>query len=241
MVAAFADRDLPLFAAYYRRALPRFIKVKQLLDAGALGRLHTVRFHYASDNQAAAGNPVAWRFLAEHAGGGLFMDMGPHPVDLFDFWFGPLKITQASAGNKARAYAVEDHIRAQFTAPGLAEHGVRGIEGAMTLDFAAAPADAFLLAGDAAELRFSCFGNEPLRLRHADGRSETFDLPNPPHVAQPLIQTVVNALRGTGECPGTAASALRAQQVMDDILNDYYGGREDHFWTRPWPGVSPKG
>ncbi len=83
----------------------------------------------------------------------------------------------------------------------------------------------------------SCFGNEPIRLMMADGNHLMFDLPNPPHVAQPLIQTVVNELLGIAQCPSTGETGLRAQEVMDLALTTYYGGREDDFWTRKWPGA----
>jgi hypothetical protein len=32
-------------------------------------------------------------------------------------------------------------------------------------------------------------------------------------------------------------SALRTQVIMDQALRAYYGGREDGFWTRKWPGA----
>ena len=66
----------------------------------------------------------------------------------------------------------------------------------------------------------------------------TFDRPHPPHVQQPLIQTVVDDLLGRGVCPSTGESARRTSQVMDQVLAAYYGGRDDEFWMRPdtWPG-----
>jgi len=57
-------------------------------------------------------------------------------------------------------------------------------------------------------------------------------------VAQPLIQSVVDDLLGRGECPSTGESARRTSRVMDRVLDAYYGGRGDAFWSRPqtWPG-----
>ena len=84
---------------------------------------------------------------------------------------------------------------------------------------------------------FSCFGNEPIRLLwpNLDIREE-FDIPYPQHVAQPMIQTIVDELNGVGKCPSTGESGLRAQVLMDQALEGYYGGREDGFWERKWPG-----
>ena len=83
----------------------------------------------------------------------------------------------------------------------------------------------------------SVFGNEPVQLTTAAG-VEAFDLPNPPHIQQPLIQTIVDQLQGHGQCPSTGMTAARTARVMDQVLTDYYGTRDDAFWTRPqtWPG-----
>jgi len=101
------------------------------------------------------------------------------------------------------------------------------------------------ITGTDAALRMSTFGEEPVELHPRDGGEvETFALPHPPHVQQPLIQSIVDELRGrtapggdTG-CPSTGRSAARTAKVMDDAVRGYYGGREDAFWDRPesWPG-----
>lgn len=67
---------------------------------------------------------------------------------------------------------------------------------------------------------------------------ELFDLPNPRHIQQPLIHSIVDQLNGQGQCPSTGVTALRTAKVMDQVLESYYGGRDDAFWTRPetWPG-----
>lgn len=85
------------------------------------------------------------------------------------------------------------------------------------------------------------FTADPVRLETTRG-TELFDIPNPPHVAQPLIQTVVDDLLGRGTCPSTGESGRRTSAVMDTVLADYYGGRIDAFWERPasWPGA-PRG
>lgn len=76
-----------------------------------------------------------------------------------------------------------------------------------------------------------------MKLETAKG-VEVYDIPNPPHVAQPLIQTIVDELLGRGTCPSTGESGRRTQAVMDRVLGAYYGGREDAFWERveTWPG-----
>jgi 1,5-anhydro-D-fructose reductase (1,5-anhydro-D-mannitol-forming) len=225
MLGAFARSGTPLFVAYYRRALPRFLGAKELIDGGALGAIESIRYEYARVHENVAELP--WRLQAEHSGGGLLLDLGSHALDLIDFLLGPLENVQGTADNRAGKYDVEDAISIDFTLPG-------GARGSARWDFASeAHTDDLVIQGARDTLTLSVFGSAPLRLG-----SRAFDLPNPPHVQQPLIQTVVDALQGRGTCPSTGASAARTSRVMDQALWGYYGSRDPGFWLRPetWPG-----
>ncbi len=97
--------------------------------------------------------------------------------------------------------------------------------------------DMLLITGTEGRLQLSVFGNEPVRLVRAGDVTE-IERPNPQHIQQPLIQTVVDDLLGRGRCPSTGESAARTSRVLDEALAGYYGGRDDPFWLRPdtWPG-----
>jgi 1,5-anhydro-D-fructose reductase (1,5-anhydro-D-mannitol-forming) len=233
---AFADADLPLFVAFYRRALPRFLKAKELVESGRMGRVTAVRYRYeASAHRRTDPANLPWRVQAAEAGGGLFLDLGCHTLDILDFILGPLQEVTGRAVNLATPHEVEDGVCLTFTTTG-------GALGVATWNFAAdAHQDEIEIIGTDGRVVLSTFGSEPVLLRRG-GESEEFDLPNPPHIQQPLIQTIVDELRdklhGRGQCPSTGRSALRTAQVMDAALEGYYGGRGDDFWLRPqtWPG-----
>ncbi|HYD85517.1 MAG TPA: Gfo/Idh/MocA family oxidoreductase, partial [Opitutus sp.] len=92
MIAACAAAKQTLFVAYYRRALPRFLKVRELVEGGAVGRLTGVNYRMATTTPANA-DPAkgAWRVSAAESGGGLFLDVGSHVLDFLDFCVGPLE------------------------------------------------------------------------------------------------------------------------------------------------------
>ena len=48
---------------------------------------------------------------------------------------------------------------------------------------------------------------------------------NPPHVHQPLIQTIVDELAGVGRCESTGESGARASWVLEQCVAGYYGTR----------------
>ncbi len=46
--------DVPVFVAYYRRALPGFLKVKELIENGSIGKVHFLQlqfFKYPSEDE----------------------------------------------------------------------------------------------------------------------------------------------------------------------------------------------
>jgi predicted dehydrogenase len=177
---------------------------------------------------------LPWRLQAEHAGGGLFLDLASHTLDILDFFLGPLQDVDGRAANLASPYDVEDRVVLQFRTGA-------GALGTGSWNFAShVNEDVTVVTGTDGELRLSTFGAEPVEL-HTAGEGEQFDLPNPPHIQQPLIQTVVDALHGRGACPSTGVSAARTSQVMDRVLASYYGSRESGFWRHPelWPGRRP--
>jgi predicted dehydrogenase len=227
MIEAFAQAKRPLFVAYYRRALPRFRAVKRLLQEGALGEIAAIDYRMTAPHHRRPGD---WRVTAEEAGGGHFLDVGSHVVDLIEFLFGPLEDVSGSAERAGPVGDVEDRVTMSFRAG--------AVPGSGRWDFASEEAtDLMTVTGLRGTLRFSIFGDEPLAWAHA-GSSESLSYPNPPHVQQPLIQSVVDELLGRGACPSTGESARRATAVMDKVLAGYYGGRDDAFWSRPetWPG-----
>ncbi len=232
MISAFAAAKQKLFVAYYRRAMPRFEKVRELATGGAIGRLTGITYRFATPTPANS-DPAqnAWRVAAAHAGGGLLLDVGSHVLDFLDHCVGPLEDVQGRAARHSAAIDVEDAVAMTFRT-------ATGALGAASWNFCtAAKEDTLEFLGTAGRVSFNVFNAEPIRLETARG-VEQFAIPNPEHVAQPLIQLITDELLGHGTAPSTGESARRTQLVMDRVLDAYYGGRTDEFWTRPttWPG-----
>jgi predicted dehydrogenase len=216
MVAACKAAGVPLWVAYYRRCLPRFLKVKELLEAGMIGapRSVTVRF-YRDWVQPADHHDLPWRVQPEVAGGGFFVDLAAHTLDYLDYFFGPITQAQGYAANQGGYYQAEDMVTGSFVfANGVHGVGIWGFDSYHRLDETE-------IIGNRGKLTFSSFGVEPIRLTTTDGITD-FPEPTPVHVQQPLIQTIVDELNGQGHCPSTGESAARTSWVMDQMLQGYY-------------------
>lgn len=232
MVEAFRDAGLKLYAAYYRRGLPRFLKVKEALEAGTVGTITGLSYRYTEPyHREVKAGALPWRLQAEHSGGGLFMDLGCHTLDLLDFLFGPLRDVSGRAVNRASDYGVEDTVSMDFVFGD-------GALGTASWNFAGGVSeDRIEITGTEGRIACSTFGAEPIEITTRRGE-ERFPFKNPYHIQQPLIQTVVDDLLDRGGCPSSGESAARTAAAMDAVLSQYYGGREDAFWTRPerWSG-----
>jgi predicted dehydrogenase len=213
MIAACRAAAVPLFVAYYRRALPRFLKIKQLVDSGAIGeaRFVSVTFYQPTDLEGLKSTPLPWRVIPELSGGGLFVDLASHILDFLDYVFGPIVSVEGYASNQAGLYPAEDIVTGTFRFKS-------GVHGVGSWCFTAADkCDLTRIVGGAGEISFSTFDANPIVLTTAAGVSE-FRIDYPPHIEQPLIQTVVDELNGYGVCPSTGESAARTSWVMDQML-----------------------
>jgi predicted dehydrogenase len=225
MVDACAAARVPLFVAYYRRALPRFLAVKRLLDERAIGRVRLVRVVHdqpPGPAEAAGGGALPWRVRPEVSGGGLFVDVGCHTLDLLDFLLGPISDVSGDARNAGGLYEAEDTVTARFR---LGDE----IQAVGAWCFVAPRREERVqILGARGEISFSVFAEAPVRLLR-DGIEEAQEIPHPPHVQQPLIQTIVDELRGEdagrARCPSTGQSALRATWAVDRVLARHRAGR----------------
>ena len=213
---AFRTAGVPLFAAYYRRALPRFVEVRRLLETGAIGQVSAIHVN-VSEPLARGDKASGWRFDPSVAGAGLFLDLASHCIDLLDFFLGPIARVGGFAVNTGGAYAAEDVTAAAFRFE-------RGVLGTGVWNFNADRSiDTIVVTGSGGELQTPVFTDGDVVVR-SGGREQVLPLRNPPHVHQPLIQTIVDELRGRGRCESTGDSGARATWVMDRCLEGYYGG-----------------
>jgi predicted dehydrogenase len=217
MVEVFQAKQLPLFVAYYRRALPRFLHVRDLLRRGVLGTLssvHIVQYDFLAVGPQAEG----WRFNPEVAGAGLFYDLASHGFDLLDFLLGPITAASGYATNTGGSYAAEDVTVACFGfASGLVGTGVWNFNADRNEDLVT-------VTGSEGTLRVPVFADLDVVVSRG-GREERFEFRNPPHVHQPLVQTVVDQLLGRGVCESTGESAARTSRVLERCVEGFYRPR----------------
>jgi predicted dehydrogenase len=209
---------VPVFVAYYRRSLPGFLKVKELIENGSIGKVIFARIElYKSPSKDELDGTLSWRVDPKFSGGGHFFDLASHQMDYLDYLFGPVKNVKPLALNNAGLYKAEDFVSAIF------EFGNK-ITCTGTWCFSAglpAGRDIIEIIGDKGLIKFSCFNFEPVILENGEGRKE-FENIRPENVQICLIDQVVKAISGKGDSPSTGITAARTSRVMDETVKKYY-------------------
>ena len=215
MIDACRTAGVPLFTAYYRRSLPKFLKVKELLEQGVIGEVRLVSVHllWSPRPEDLRKEDLPWRVLPEISGGGYMVDVGSHQLDLLDFFFGPIESVCGRKGNQAGWYPAEDIVCAHFRFSS-------GVLGSAIWCFTLSnttPMDRMEVVGSSGKITYTTFDSSPIRLETVEG-TQDIELPWPQHVQQPHIGTIVNELCGIGTCPSTGISGARTTRIIDEIL-----------------------
>lgn len=219
---------LPVFVAYYRRALPGFLLVKKMIDEGKIGKVKFIQiqlFKYASADEKAGRLP--WRVNPALSGGGHFFDLACHQLDWLDYVFGPVREVRSVVLNQAGLYRAEDFVTANFLFQ-------EKIVAAATWSFTVSPEnsrDIIEIFGSEGSIKFSTFDFIPIVVTTSAGQ-EVFENERPEHVQYYLINKIVQALHGRGESPSTGITAARTSRVMDDVVREYYKAKGERPSTQ---------
>lgn len=197
--------------AHYRRQQPVFLKLKDLLQNKAIGK---VRFVDLKMLQSPKSNLIAaseenWRVNPAVSGGGLFHDLAPHQLDLMTYFFGAVKEASGFALNQGGFYPADDLVTGHV----LFKNNVvfNGLwcfsvpEGEQQ--------DLCTIMGSEGKISFPVFGMEITLSKN--GKEEKFSFEPLQHVQQPMIAKVVQYFLGKGPNPCSIQDALGSMEVMD--------------------------
>lgn len=207
---------VPCFVAYYRRYLPYFQKVKEIIKSGTIGNVVNVQVRFSvppRDLDFQSGKEMPWRLQPDIAGGGYFYDLAPHQIDLLQNLFGVITRAHGYPANRAHLYQAEDTLSACF----FFESGIPGSGSWCFVGHESAKEDCIEVIGEKGSLSFSVFTYQPIEVITSEGKN-SITVPNPPYVQLPLIKSVIEHLQGIGKCDCTSVSATAVNWVLDRVL-----------------------
>ncbi|MFD0796539.1 Gfo/Idh/MocA family protein [Maribacter chungangensis] len=202
-----------LTVAHYRRKLPAFEKVKQLLGEGAIGKVQCadIQILQPRKSELIADTDDNWRLRPEVSGGGYFYDIAPHQIDLMYHYFGVIKGVAGFSSSDNTIELVDDLVNGII-------HFESGVQFRGIWNFTASGVnkkEECVIYGAEGSIRFSFYGEE-VQLQHNNG-TEVFSFKNPDHVQQPMIAAVVDYFLDKAENPCPVEDGLVVMQTMEQL------------------------
>ncbi len=209
---AFEAKGIPLFIAYYRRSLPRFLQIKQWLDNGQIGEVRHIQWQKTkAPNDIDLSKQYNWRTDAAIAKGGYFDDLASHGLDLFNFLLGDIVEVNGLATNQLGLYTAFDTVSANWVHKG-------GATGTGNWNFGTYHRrDKVEILGSEGSIRFAVLDEAPIELENASGH-QVLEIPHPVHIQEFHVENIKNHLMENGEHPSTGKNGLHTSWAMDKIL-----------------------
>lgn len=193
--------------AHYRRKLPVFIKVKELLDSNIIGKVSLVSIDIKQSINASliAKTEMNWRLNPEISGGGYFHDIAPHQIDLMCHYFG--EVLSIKKGD------IKENISSKNLVSGevLFKNDVQ-FKGSWNFN-ASEDVDNCTVYGENGSISFSFYGNEIIV--SVDGKNQNYLYSNPKHIQQPMIEETVEYFLGNNLNPCSVKEAAVVTKIMD--------------------------
>ncbi len=202
-----------LAVAHYRRALPMYFYIKELIDNGEIGNVRSVQIKTWKDARPEQQENSAdnWRVNPQLSGGGYFHDLSPHQLDLMLFYFGIPKHYSGFSVNQAGIYNAADHTCGSV----IFENGVV-VNGSWCFNVASsAYTDDCLIVGSKGSISFPFFtAPYTVTLTTEKGQStKTFEQPQ--HIAYPMVEKIVRYFNGEGNNPCGIEDAIVLMDIID--------------------------
>jgi len=212
MADAAAQNNGKLIVAHYRRRLPMFLKVKEMLEQQAIGDIRTVQMRLWQSRKPGLVTTKAsanWRTNPAISGGGYFHDLAPHQLDLMLYFFGEPEHYSGFSLNQTGDYPADDAVC------GLIRFRNKVVfNGSWCFSVAEGDnADLCEIVGSTGKISFSVFGNT-VTLKTAVGE-DTLTFQHPENIQHPMITSVVAYLRNEEPNPCTIDEAVTLMKIMD--------------------------
>lgn len=211
---AFAEKNISLFVAYYRRSLPRFEQIKNWIDSKTIGDIRHVRWHLSKPtSELDRSGEYNWRTDVKIATGGYFDDLASHGLDLFIHYFGTIKEVSGVSLNQQQLYTSKDAVAAYW----LHESGITGSGSWNFGSFERE--DVVEIYGSKGKITFSVFENTPLILKTKEGESAHI-VENPENIQLYHVEKIREHLLGNQTHPSSGLTASHTSWVMDKITGN---------------------
>ncbi|MDC7219386.1 MAG: Gfo/Idh/MocA family oxidoreductase [Spirochaetales bacterium] len=211
------ELGIPVYVAFYRRGLEKFLKIKELLDRGTIGPIRYINITHTEPVKPVETDKKTqpWRVKPEISGGGKFLDMAVHVLDCLALFFGEFESMEGHVQNLGGYYGADDTISAVFRFKS-------GLCGAGNWCFVADKQENEVqIIGEKGRIVYDGMSVKEFRLI-LDGKEKTYQFEKPEHIAMPYEQALVYEILGQKKSHADFDQALSLTKVMSSLLAVYY-------------------
>jgi predicted dehydrogenase len=202
-----------LTVAHYRRQLPLFKKVKELLNERIVGDVKLANMQMLQPHQSPLITETAdnWRVNPAISGGGLFHDLAPHQLDLMLYFFGDVKNAHGLSANQGNYYKADDIVQGSI----LFENKTV-FNGVWCFTVPTEETrDSCEIIGENGKLSFSIFKHDKLYIKLNGQAKQEVSFEIPQHVQQPMIDKVVKYFLDEEPNPCRGEEGVEVMRLID--------------------------
>ena len=213
MIAASQHYNVPAVVAHYRRELPLFKRVKEIIDTGGIGDAQVIQLNLfqSPKNTNAAEN---WRVNPAVSGGGNFFDLAPHQLDIIYWIFGTPQLTAGQSLNQGKHYDAPDiTVLSAVFRNDIIFQGMWSFNSPVHEQ-----RDSCKIIGTKGTLEFPFFASfqkATLQIIDLDKNSAKEEFVFPENIQQPMIEQVVSYFQGLRGNPCSLDEALITLRMME--------------------------
>ena len=210
-VAKNADGKLSI--AHYRRALPMFLFIKDLLDKKAIGDVRTVQIRMWQKRKPnlVAETKENWRVDPAVSGGGYFHDLAPHQLDLMLYFFGVPEKMYGFSLNQSKPTAADDHV----TGTALFPNNVV-LNGSWSFNVDEnEEIDECMIVGSEGSISFPFFGKTVVWHNEGEDDVQVVEFEHPENIQHPNIAHMVKYFRGEADNLCSIEDAIIVMDMID--------------------------
>lgn len=207
MITACRDAGVSLHVAYYRRFYPKFVAAREAIDAGTIGTVLGARLL-----MCARSSVDGWRVDPETSGGGHFLDVASHRLDMLIHLLGDVAEVSGYAENRLGHHRAENDVV-------LALRMASGAVVSAGFHYHTRPGQDILeIYGSEATLTFDPFDGNTFTIRRGKEEAETHTFATPDPVHLPFVQALVGVYNGADIPHVTGDEGIKVTRVMDAAL-----------------------
>lgn len=207
MIATCQEAGVSLHVAYYRRFYPKFVTAKQRLQEGAIGTILGARLLMCTMGAASG-----WRVDPAISGGGHFLDVGSHRLDMLLYLLGDVAEVLGFAENRLGHHSAENDVV-------IALRMASGALVSAGFHYHAQPGQDILeIYGSEGTLTLDPFDGETFTLRQGKNPEAQFTYPTPAPVHLPFVQALVQVYQGASLPHVTGEEGAKTTRIMDAVL-----------------------